>query len=103
MGSRFEIDLASGSLLSARIATQFSSQQSFAPSRQESMLDSRVGAILADCRSEAEGFLIQKVSILKFTKGKSSIRCSFLERKGDHRRWWIVDSSMLGYGKAEGC
>ena len=47
--------------LSAKMVTPFLSQckalQGFT-GQQESRLDSRVGAILADCRSEMEGVLI---------------------------------------------
>ena len=50
--------------------------------RQESRLDSRDRAILADCRSEEEYSLAKKIKIIKHTKGKNSIRSSFLERKG---------------------
>lgn len=35
----------------------------------------------------------------KLIKGKHEKRCSFLERKGDRRSRWIVDSTLFEYGK----
>ena len=41
------------------------------------MLDSRDGAIFADCRSEAECSLLQKVSMLKLVNRKNATRFPF--------------------------
>ena len=53
------------------------------------------GAILADYRSEAECSLLAKGKHAKADKGKHEKRCSFLERKGDRRSRWIVDSTLF--------
>ena len=42
---------------------------------------------------------LQRASMRKLIKGKHEKRCSFLERKGDRRSRWIVDSSVFEYGK----
>ena len=45
---------------------------------------------------------LQRASMRKLIKGKHEKRCSFLERKGDRRSRWIVDSTLFEYRKAEG-
>ena len=40
-------------------------------------------------------FFLQKASMRKLIKGKHEKRCSFLERKGDRRSRWIVDSTLF--------
>ena len=37
---------------------------------------------------------LQRASMRKLIKGKHEKRCSFLERKGDRRSRWIVDSTF---------
>ena len=38
---------------------------------------------------------LQRASMRKLIKGKHEKRCSFLERKGDRRSRWIVDSTLF--------
>ena len=60
--------------------------------RQESRLDSRDRAILADCRNEAEDILIN----VKVHKRKECNTFPVLERKGDRRT--SVESRILYVG-----
>ena len=52
------------------------------------------GAILADYRNEAECSLLAKGKNAKAVRREACHTFPVLERKGDHRRWWKVDSSM---------
>ena len=85
--------------LSAKMVTPFLSQckalQGFT-GQQESRLDSRVGAILADCRSEMEGVLINinRTRREKLHKRKACTTFPSLEREGDHSFQRMVESDM---------
>ena len=63
--------------------------------RQESRLNSRDRAILADCRNEAEDILIN-VKRVKVHKRKECNTFPVLERKGDRRT--SVESRILYVG-----
>ena len=63
------------------------------------------GAILADCRSETEGILINITGQEKLHKRKACETFPVLERKGDHPTpvgWWKVECCMLEPGN-NGC
>ena len=74
--------------LSAKMATPFSGQcealQGFT-GRQESRLDSRGGAILADCRSEVKSPLLQKASMLKLINRKNAKRFPLWRERMDRQ------------------
>ncbi|PWL46355.1 MAG: hypothetical protein DBY44_03365 [Veillonellaceae bacterium] len=51
-------------------------------------------SFLLSCAKQNVLFL-QRASMRKLIKGKHEKRCSFLERKGDRRSRWIVDSTLF--------
>ena len=67
--------------------------------------DSRDRATLWGLQERSGIVLSKKGKHPKARKSENAKRRSFLERKGDHlrRRWWIVDTTLLGYRKACWC
>ena len=93
-------------LLSVRTQEGFAGPQIPAGFESARILsDSRDRATLWGLQERSGIVLSKKGKHPKARKSENAKRRSFLERKGDHlrRRWWIVDTTLLGYRKARWC